>query len=158
MSAMVEAVTRLEVVAVSVLIGLVASCLFFAYHGPGALEISLNAEYGVTSDDIGFMFSVYSMPNMVCPLLAGVAIDRFGLKPVGLMLLLLITAGSAIFAAAPAMVGTGTSPVPIFLIGRFVLGLGGESIITFAQTASNFWFAGPFESYAISNSVSSCSA
>ena len=35
------------VVAVSVLIGLITSCLFFAYHGPGALELSLEESYGV---------------------------------------------------------------------------------------------------------------
>ena len=79
-----------SVFAVSVVIGGIASSLYFSFHAPGALELSLQTDLGVTSDDIGDMFTVYSIPNMIMPLLAGIAIDRIGLKRVGFVLLTLV--------------------------------------------------------------------
>lgn len=139
------------VVLVSALIGGIASSFFYAYHAPGALEVSLSREYNITPNGMGLMFSLYSIPNIVMPLLSGYAIDKFGLQVVGCTVLLTIGLGSAVYAAAPILMPD--SPIHMFLFGRFLLGIGGDSIMTFSQAASNFWFAGPYEAMAMGTTL-----
>lgn len=129
-----------ETVLVSLVLGGIASCLFYVYHAPGALELSLSSKYGVTSSEIGVMFTIYSAPNCFMPLVAGLLIDAVGRNVLGFWLLVLIMSGSALFARAPLLVSSHSAIVGMFYGSRLLLGFGGESIITLVQAASTHWF------------------
>ena len=141
----------LLVVGVSFLIGFIASSCYFAFHAIGALEIQLQDVYGLTDKNIGFMFTMYSMPNLVMTLVAGVAIERFGLKLCGALLTLTILMGVIIVAAAPWL--GPPMMVPAMMAGRFLQGIAGESLVTWQQSACTRWFAGSQESLSMGTAL-----
>eukprot|EP00966_Prymnesium_polylepis_P227092 5254706-Prymnesium_polylepis.1 len=103
------------VIGVSLLIGVIASSAYFAFHSTGALEIPLQEVYGLTDRDVGWLFTMYSTPNVVMTAVSGVAIDRYGLKFCGVLLLATILAGTTMVAAAPGF--GSTRMVPMMLAG-----------------------------------------
>jgi len=138
-----------EAVLISALIGFIAACLFFAYHAPGATEVDLVDELHLSGADLGSLFTAYSLPNVIMPVFAGIAIDRFGLKLVALVLLVTITLGSILYAMATALSTDKDSIVSIMFAGRFIIGLAAESLVTWSQAACLFWFSGPHEAKAM---------
>eukprot|EP00966_Prymnesium_polylepis_P134999 3120154-Prymnesium_polylepis.2 len=85
---------------------------------------------------------MYSIPNLFMTAISGVAIDRAGLKLCGLVLVLTVALGTAVVAAAPSLP---LPMVPTMLAGRFIVGVGGESLVTWQQSACIYWFAGAHE-------------
>jgi nitrate/nitrite transporter NarK len=80
-------------------------------------------------------YSVYSLPNIVLPLFGGLLIDKLGIR-VGLFLFSSIIAiGQAIFAF-----GVSSKQYWIALLGRFVFGLGGETLGVASCTIMFNWF------------------
>ena len=84
------------------------------------------------------LYSVYSYPNTVLALVGGILIDRvLGLRKSVLLFSCLISGGTFFF-----WLGVHLTQYPIMVLGRFLVGLGGESM-TVAKTAFLArWFAG----------------
>ena len=83
------------------------------------------------------LYSVYSFPNVVLPLICGVLIDRVGLRPSICGLTLCVILGAALVWLG-AIYKSWTS----MLLGRVVFGIGGESIQVAQNTLIFRYFRG----------------
>ena len=99
---------------------------YYAYDIPAALKSPLD-DYMGNPDDFetlfSLLFTVYSIPNTILPLLGGYIVDRFGFRLCAILFASLTTAGQAILC-----VGISVKSWPLMFVGRVVFGFGGESI------------------------------
>ena len=95
------------------------------------------------------MYSVYSLPNVILPLLGGVLIFKYGYRIMFLVFGFSILIGQLIFA-----IGCSTKSIPVMLIGRTVFGFGGESINTTLISVILQWFAPNEISFALGLCIS----
>lgn len=82
------------------------------------------------------MYSLYSLPNIILPLIGGVLIFKYGYRIMFLVFGFCILIGQLIFA-----MGCSCKSITIMLIGRAIFGLGGESINTTQFSIILQWFA-----------------
>lgn len=85
------------------------------------------------------MYSAYSYPNIVLPLLGGLIIDRYGYSRISILLFFLITVGILLFYIS-ALAG---DSINIFLAitGRSIFGIGNESLASALSVATIAWFS-----------------
>ena len=84
------------------------------------------------------LYSVYAYPNMILALVGGVLIDKIlGIRRSVILFSVLITLGGFIF-----WIGVQTVQYPVMILGRFVVGLGGESIAVAKTAFIARWFYG----------------
>ncbi len=81
------------------------------------------------------MYSVYSLPNVILPLLGGILIFKFGYRYMFLIFGTLVLIGQFIFS-----VGCSIKSIGVMLIGRVIFGLGGESLNTTQYAIMIQWF------------------
>jgi len=116
---------------------------YWVYDTPGALLKQLQDWFGgedkYTKSDNLVLYSVYSYPNTVLCFFGGFIIDRItGLRLGALLFCSLIVAGELMFA-----VGIQVKQYYLCLVGRFVFGLGGESLTVAQNNFTARWFNGP---------------
>ncbi|KAA0149590.1 hypothetical protein FNF27_01401 [Cafeteria roenbergensis] len=131
-------------------VALTLSCLvllgpYAAFDNPAATNPQLREHMrdqglnaGSTFDEsYALLYTVYSIPNTVLPLLGGAMTDR--LSPRVMLVALSVTqfAGQCIFA-----IGTGLRSWDTMLGGRVVFGLGGEVLTVVNSFLVSRWFAG----------------
>ena len=102
---------------------------FFIYDDPSALQTLLqNVRFKKTleinSFEYNFFYTFYNFPNIILPMLGGLLIDRIGSNTSNILFASLIALGQGIFS-----LGVSIKSFPIAVLGRFVFGLGGESLI-----------------------------
>jgi MFS family permease len=115
---------------------LASTGFYFSYDVPGVLAGHLiewfndeshagarGERWLVDDSHIGLLYSFGTVPSVFGVLLTGAWIDSYGLRTVSCTCVTLVLVGSFLFASA-AQHGVFT----LALIGRFVLGLGGDSI------------------------------
>ena len=118
---------------------------FYAYHAPGALSAYLEADLGLSAVDIALLFTAYSLPNLVLVALGGSWIDRYGVVKCSVAFIAVSILGQVLFAAAIEMERWAAPKRMVLwglLVGRFVLGLGGECSVAVQQTMVAKWFRG----------------
>ena len=81
------------------------------------------------------LYSIYSFPNIILPLLGGILILKIGFYNCYLLFSLLILIGQII-----VVIGLRNTNMIIMLIGRFIFGLGGENINTVQSIIIINWF------------------
>jgi len=91
----------------------------------------------INAFEFNMLYSVYSFPNIILPLFGGYLIDYIGIRFSIILFSTLLTAGQAIFA-----IGCSAGNYPIAILGRFVFGLGGESLNVGQSTVVVNWFRG----------------
>jgi MFS family permease len=104
---------------------------FYAFDNPSALNEQLRehmlerTSMATNQYDYYFnlLYSVYSLPNILLPLILGMAVDRCGCRLIIVTLGACVVIGHALFAA-----GVGFGSWSTMIAGRVVFGLGGESI------------------------------
>ncbi|MFX8649028.1 MFS transporter, partial [Acinetobacter baumannii] len=78
---------------------------------------------------------VYSLPNVFIALLGGILADRFG------------AARLSVWTAAICFVGTVLTAIGshwwVMVLGRFLFGVGGETLFVAMLTGVGQWFMGP---------------
>lgn len=52
----------------------------FCYDNPGPLETQLEAQFGMTSTQYAMLYTIYSLPNMILPILGGICLDFVGIR------------------------------------------------------------------------------
>lgn len=124
---------------------LVLCCLsltgdYYCFDNPGALHSSLKKQFShIKGEEFEYMFtlmySIYSIPNMILPIIGGIMIVKFGNKTMYLVFSSLVMIGQCIFAF-----GVSKGNPLLTLIGRFIFGLGGESLNTTQSTMIMQWF------------------
>ncbi|KAG5897440.1 hypothetical protein JTB14_002701 [Gonioctena quinquepunctata] len=111
---------------------------YFCYDNPAALQDHMKQDLNLTETQYTVLYSVYSWPNVVLNFIGGFLIDRvFGIRLgsniyVGLTLL-----GQIGFAS-----GAFFNQYWLMLVGRFIFGIGGESLTVAQNNYAVLWFKG----------------
>src|SRR5271156_4340426 len=100
----------------------------------------LKQQLGFTDLDIGFLQAIYSFPNIFTVVIGGFLIDRIGLRKSLMIFGVLCFIGPAITAAS--------GHLSMMAAGRFVFGMGAESLNVAVVTALARWFKGKELSFA----------
>ncbi len=88
----------------------------------------------ISSAQFGLFFSVYSLPNIIMVLLGGIFLDIIGIRKAGTIFAALCAIGVFITASGSTFL--------IMLLGRFIYGLGSESLIITMDKILSRWFKG----------------
>mmetsp|Transcript_34569 Transcript_34569/g.54072 ORF Transcript_34569/g.54072 Transcript_34569/m.54072 type:complete len:475 (+) Transcript_34569:39-1463(+) len=113
---------------------------YYCYDIVGALSTTLlNPFYGINNTQESFLYAVYSLPNTVLPFFGGLLVDKvLGVKFGGILFGGLVFLGQVIWATSAFFPTSGGFYLAIF--GRFVFGLGGESLSVTQSTYCGKWF------------------
>ena len=113
---------------------------YYPYDAVAPVADMLSRDLGFTDEQIGALYSVYSVAAVLVLLAGGYVIDRYGTKQS-------ITAFGIICLIA-AIVTSVSSDIRVMLAGRFLLGVGAEPLIVAVTTALAKWFKGKELSFA----------
>ena len=120
---------------------------YFSFDLPNALsdKIKEKITHEVDSDNqikYNQLYSVYSYPNMVLPLIGGILTDKFGIHFSMILFSTLVWAGQVVFTISGYMADNRSDDWPfiVSLIGRFIYGLGGESLLVCQTVIISKWF------------------
>jgi len=126
--------------AVLIIISVAMAGNYYIYDSINALERIFIDGLGFSATQFGWLNASYSVAAVLTLLVGGIIIDRIGTKKSILAFAVVCLLGAAITASR----GTPT----IMIVGRTVLGLGGESMIVAITTALAKWFKGKELSFA----------
>jgi MFS family permease len=113
---------------------------YYAYDSVAPVADLLGSQLGFTDEQIGSLYSVYSVAAVLVLLAGGYIIDRYGTKR-SMLLFGVICLAAAVLTAASA-------DIRVMLAGRFLLGVGAEPLIVAVTTALAKWFKGKELSFA----------
>jgi len=107
---------------------------------------------GLSDYYFNLMYSVYSFPNIILPILSGILIDKIGknifdfqkssLLNSGYGLPLIIFSGLNFVGNAIVCAGIHLNNIFVILIGRSIFGMGAESLILTQTALLVYWFKG----------------
>ena len=119
---------------------------YFAYDNPGALTEAFKSQVCHNSTTrYELMYSIYSWPNTIQPFIGGYLIDNvLGPRKAAILFCSLVALGTAIVALSTTLEFPHGSFMPFYIAvcGRFVFGLGGESLTVTQNTFVARWFEG----------------
>mmetsp|Transcript_10852 Transcript_10852/g.23980 ORF Transcript_10852/g.23980 Transcript_10852/m.23980 type:complete len:664 (+) Transcript_10852:70-2061(+) len=113
---------------------------YYAYDIPSALHQQLQDYMPPSSNyetNFNLLYTVYSIPNVILPLFGGNVVDRHGAP-----LCLAIFAAAVFMGAVLLSIGVANKSWEMMYIGRFVFGLGAESLCVAQSTIVSDWFEG----------------
>jgi MFS family permease len=113
---------------------------YYVYDSIAPIADMLKSNLGFSDENIGSLYSVYSVAAVIVLIFGGIIIDRFGTT------LSTVVFGS--LCAVAAVINAVTSDLHVMLVARFVLGLGAEPLIVAVTTALAKWFKGKELSFA----------
>lgn len=135
-------------VVILIFICLITYGSYFSYDNPGALTEYFK-QHICHNDTVNYLalYSVYSWPNTIQPFIGGWIIDSYlGVGKAAVVFSGLVLVGSSIVALSGSLydVFPSESYVPFYIavLGRFVFGLGGESLSVAQSTMTGKWFRG----------------
>ncbi|XP_065840526.1 major facilitator superfamily domain-containing protein 1-like [Oscarella lobularis] len=111
---------------------------YFCYDNPAALQQKIQDDMGVSASQYVNLYALYSWPNVVLCFFGGFLIDRvFGVRWGAIIFALFVAAGQVVFA-----LGALIDQYVVMEIGRFIFGIGGESLCVAQNNYAVFWFKG----------------
>lgn len=111
---------------------------YFCYDSPSALEPPIESSMGVETSQFTSLYALYSWPNVVMCFFGGLLIDKaLGIRLGAIVFLALLLAGQLLFSF-----GAFSGQFWMMQTGRFVYGLGGESLSVAQNTYVVTWFKG----------------
>jgi MFS family permease len=110
---------------------------YACYDTPGALIVDIQNDLHVDAFQFNLLYSVYSWPNTVLVFFGGMVVDKLGTRVSGLIFASLVLTGQCIYA-----LGATIGSFDLMIFGRFVFGLGGESLAVVQSAISSHWFSG----------------
>jgi len=126
--------------AVMVIISLAMFGNYYVYDSIAPIADILKADLGFSDENIGQLYSFYSIAAVVVLLIGGIVIDRFG------------TAKSTIIfgsiCAVAGVLNAISAELTVMLVARVLLGIGSEPLIVAITTALAKWFKGKELSFA----------
>jgi MFS family permease len=132
--------SRLYRWAVLVFVSLAMFGNYYFYDALSPLASILQQQLGFTDKQIGLLNSFYSIAPIATVLIGGIIIDRIGTRKATLLFGCICMVGAVVTAA--------TSNFLIMASGRFIFGMGAESLIVSVTTALAKWFRGKELSFA----------
>lgn len=113
---------------------------YYIYDSISPLADLLKSQLGFSDGNIGWLNAIYSFPNIIMVLIGGILIDKIGTRRSVFIFAVLVMIGS--------MVTVLKGNFYIMIIGRFIYGLGAESMIVAITTIVARWFKGKELSFA----------
>lgn len=114
---------------------------YWVFDIPGSIQTQLTAWFGgpteYTDSMNGWLYSIYSYPNVILAFFGGFLVDRIGNRPASMLFCGLVLAGQVLFS-----MGVQLRHYWLCIVGRFVFGLGGESLTVVQNTYTARWFQG----------------
>ncbi|XP_037817132.1 LOW QUALITY PROTEIN: major facilitator superfamily domain-containing protein 1-like [Lucilia sericata] len=111
---------------------------YFCYDNPGALQEVFKKDLNITTTEFTLIYSIYSWPNVVLCFVGGFLIDRvFGIRLGTIIYLFILLIGQLLFASG-GILGT----FWIMIVGRFIFGIGAESLAVAQNNYAVLWFKG----------------
>ncbi|CAD8170213.1 unnamed protein product [Paramecium pentaurelia] len=133
---------------------LLLSCIalygnMFIFDQPALLKEQIMQTYSpiygehLTSFYFSFMYSFYSIPNIILPLVGGFMSDIFGYRKMSIIFMFFVILGQGFL-----YFGSSVGNFKYMILGRFMFGLGGESLFVASSIIINKWFVGKELSFA----------
>ncbi|XP_060902759.1 major facilitator superfamily domain-containing protein 1 isoform X2 [Labrus mixtus] len=111
---------------------------YFCYDNPASLQTQVIQDLNLNTAKFMQLYAWYSWPNVVLCFLGGFMIDRvFGIRLGTIIFSLFVCFGQVIFAS-----GALVNRFWLMEVGRFVFGIGGESLAVAQNTYAVNWFKG----------------
>ncbi|XP_004075414.1 major facilitator superfamily domain-containing protein 1 isoform X1 [Oryzias latipes] len=111
---------------------------YFCYDNPAALQTQVIQDLNLNTAKFMQLYAWYSWPNVVLCFFGGFLLDRvFGIRLGTIIFSLFVCVGQVIFAA-----GAWYDLFWLMELGRFVFGIGGESLAVAQNTYAVNWFKG----------------
>ena len=107
---------------------------YYAYDAVSPIADFIIKGMDITRAQYGLLFSYYSLPNFIMVLLGGILLDKIGIRKAGSLFAALCVVG--------VLMTAGGSTFSMMLWGRFVYGLGSESLIITVSKVLSKWFKG----------------
>ena len=126
--------------AVLLMISLAMFGNYYVYDSIAPIADMLKTDLGFSDENIGQLYSMYSIAAVLVLLIGGVVIDRFGTVKSTILF-------GAVCTFAAVLISV-TSNLNVMLTARFLLGLGSEPLIVAITTALAKWFKGRELSFA----------
>ncbi|CAO1362935.1 unnamed protein product [Diamesa hyperborea] len=123
--------------------GLIFMCLvgfasYFCYDNPGALQDNFKSDLGLNTSEFAWLYSIYSWPNVILCFIGGYLIDRvFGIRLGTIIYMFILLIGQLVFA-----MGAMLNVFWLMLLGRFIFGIGAESLAVAQNNYAVLWFKG----------------
>lgn len=125
---------------VLVIISLAMFGNYYVYDSIAPIADLLKQDLGFSDENIGQMYSIYSIAAIFVLIFGGIFIDKYGTK-ISVLLF-------GIICTVAAIIITLSSQLEIMLLGRLLLGIGAEPLIVAITTALAKWFKGKELSFA----------
>jgi MFS family permease len=109
---------------------------YYVYDSIGPVADLLSSQLGYTQTQIGALNAVYSLPNIFLVLVGGVLADRLGARRVVYWTTFISFVGAVLTAFG--------SHFPVMVLGRFLFGVGAETMIVGLLVALVQWFDGRY--------------
>jgi MFS family permease len=119
---------------------------YYVYDAVGPLADQLSTELGYTDVQIGSLNAVYSLPNIFLVLIGGLLVDKFGAGLIALWTSAICLTGAAINAS--------TGAYEWMVVGRFLFGIGAETLLVAVTVAIGIWFGRHMVAFALALSLS----
>ncbi len=113
---------------------------YYIYDSIAPIADMLKADLGFTDENIGSLYTAYSIAAVIVLILGGIFVDRYGTVKTTIVFGGLCTVAGVINAV--------TDNFTVMMAARFVLGLGAEPLIVAITTALAKWFKGRELSFA----------
>ena len=111
---------------------------YFCYDTPGALEVPIENAMSIGTSQFTSLYALYSWPNVIMCFFGGLLIDKvLGIRLGAIVFIVLLLIGQFMFA-----LGAFVGHFWLMQLGRFVYGLGGESLCVAQNTYVVAWFKG----------------
>jgi MFS family permease len=152
---------------VLVLVSIVLALSFYAYDSLSPIKETLQLNLHLSSTDYGLLVSVYSIPNTILfmVILGGIFADRFGIRKAGYASAFFCTLGAflTVYGASGSFLQGGfgysflnsflsgfSPPLKMMILGRFLFGLGAETLNIVVLKILVKWFKGRKMAFAFS--------
>ncbi|EDV40570.1 uncharacterized protein Dana_GF23860 [Drosophila ananassae] len=111
---------------------------YFCYDNPGALQDHFKEDLKISTTQFSLIYSIYSWPNVVLCFLGGFLIDRlFGIRLGTVIYMLILLVGQLLFASGGIL-----DAFWLMILGRFIFGIGAESLAVAQNSYAVLWFKG----------------
>ncbi|KAJ3002399.1 hypothetical protein HKX48_002349, partial [Thoreauomyces humboldtii] len=121
----------------------------FSYDIPAALNVPLKnwlqTPYQEYQWKINLLYTVYSLPNVILPLVGGLLVDNLSATTMLIVFMGFVAFGQMLFAT-----GIAVRSFPLMVVGRVVFGAGGESLEVASSRITTEWFKGRGLGFAMS--------
>lgn len=109
---------------------------YYCYDNPGALQNQIVADMGISVGSFSQLYAWYSWPNSILCFFGGFLIDRIlGIRMGAIVFAGFILLGQIVFAG-----GALINQYWVMILGRFIFGIGGESLAVAQNTYAVSWF------------------